>query len=117
MSDFGEEYTYVYIYGITSTYLKISWMIHYRSVTSVINKTGDGDEEREKQKRKYKFDEDESPDGVIPLVKVVGKEDIGLFFFPQRPRTTTALLHQLKHPSCITRLLLVIGPPDFTKGG
>jgi hypothetical protein len=75
------------------------------------------DEEREKQKRRCKFDEDESLDEVIPPFKVVGKEDIGLFFFPQRPRTTPALLHQLKHPSCITRLLLAVGPPGFTKGG
>jgi hypothetical protein len=46
-------------------------MIHYRSITSVIDETGDGDEERETKKRRCKFDEDESPDGAIPLVKVV----------------------------------------------
>jgi hypothetical protein len=50
---------------------------------------------RKRKKTKCKFDEDESPDGVIPAVKVVGKEDIGLFFFPQHPWTTPALLHQL----------------------
>jgi hypothetical protein len=50
-------------------------MIHYRSITSVIYETGDGDEEREKQKkRRCKFDEDESPDGVIPLSKLLGKK-------------------------------------------
>jgi hypothetical protein len=76
-----------------------------------------GDEEREKQNRKCKFDEDESPDGVILPVKIVGKEDIELFFFPQHPGTTSVLLHQLKHLSCITRLLLVVGSPGFTKGG
>jgi hypothetical protein len=70
-------------------------MIHYRSITSVITETDDGDEEREKEKRKRKFDEDESPDGVILPVKIVGEEDIGLFFFPQHPGTTSALLHQL----------------------
>jgi ribosomal protein S8E len=90
-------------------------MIHYRFITSVIDKTG-GKRRKRKTKRKCKFDEDESPYGVIPPVKVVGKEGIGLFFFPQHPRTTLALLHQLKHPSCITRLL-VVGPPGFTKGG
>jgi hypothetical protein len=58
-------------------------MIHYRSITAVIT---DGDKEREQQKRKCKFDEDESPDGVILPVKIVGKEDIRLFFFPQHPR-------------------------------
>jgi hypothetical protein len=46
-------------------------MIHCRSITSIIVKTGDRDEEREKQKRKCKFDEDESPDGVILSVKIV----------------------------------------------
>jgi hypothetical protein len=64
-----------------------------------------------------KFDEDESPDGVIPLVEVVRKEDIGLLFFPQCPETTPALFHQLMHLSCITRLLPAVGPPSFTKGG
>jgi hypothetical protein len=73
--------------------------------------------QRKRKTKKCKFDEDESPDGAIPPVKVVGKEDIGLFFFPQRPKTTPAFLHQLKHPSCITRLLLAVGPPGFTKGG
>jgi hypothetical protein len=58
-----------------------------------------------------------SPDGIIPPVKIVGKEDIGLFFFPQCPRTTPALLHELKHPNYITRLLLAVEPPSFTKGG
>jgi hypothetical protein len=52
---------------------------------------------KKKKKGKCKFDEDESPDGVIlPMilpVKIVGKEDIGLFFFPQHPGTTSALLH------------------------
>jgi hypothetical protein len=48
---------------------------------------------KEKQKRKHKFDEDESPDVVILPVKIVGKEDIGLFFFPQHPGTTSTLLH------------------------
>jgi hypothetical protein len=71
---------------------------------------------KRKTKRKCKFDKDESPDGIIPPVNFVGKEDIGLFFFPQYPRTTPALLHQLKHPSCVTRLLLAVGPPSFTKG-
>jgi hypothetical protein len=70
-------------------------MIHYRSVTSVITETDDGDEEKEKEKRKRKFYEDESPDGVILRVKIDGEEDIGLFFFPQHPGTTSALLHQL----------------------
>jgi hypothetical protein len=92
-------------------------MIHCISITSIIIKTSDRDEEREKQKRKCKFDEDESPDGVILPVKIVGKEDIGLLFFPQHPGTTSALLHQLMHQSCITRLLLAVGPPGFTKGG
>jgi hypothetical protein len=72
---------------------------------------------KRKRKRKCKFDEDEPPDGVIPPVEFVGKEDIGLFFFPQRPRTTPGLLHQLMHLSCITRLLLDVGPPSFTKEG
>jgi hypothetical protein len=70
-----------------------------------------------KTKRKCKFVEDESPDGVTPPVKNVGKEDIGLFFFPPRPRTTPILVHQLIHLSCITRLLLAVGSPGFTKGG
>jgi hypothetical protein len=34
------------------------------------------------KKEKCKFDEDESPDGVTLPVKIVEKEDIGLFFFP-----------------------------------
>jgi hypothetical protein len=38
---------------------------------------------KRKTKRKCKFDKDESPDGIIPPVNFVGKEDIGLFFFPQ----------------------------------
>jgi hypothetical protein len=92
-------------------------MIHYKSITSVIAGTDNGDEEREKQKRKRKFDEDESPNGVILPVKIVGKEDIGLFFFPKHPGTTSALVHHLMHLSCITRLLLAVGPPGFTKGG
>jgi hypothetical protein len=50
-------------------------------------------------------------------VKIVGKEDIRLFFFPQHPETTSALRHQLMHLSCITRLLLDVGPPGFIKGG
>jgi hypothetical protein len=49
-------------------------MIHYRSITSVINETRDGDEEREKQKRKCKFDEDESPYGVIPPSRLLRKK-------------------------------------------
>jgi hypothetical protein len=92
-------------------------MIHYRSITSVIAETNYEDEEREKQKRKHKFDEDESPDGVILPIKIVGKEDIGLFFIPQHPGATSALFLQLMHLSCITRLLLAVGPPGFTKGG
>jgi hypothetical protein len=71
---------------------------------------------KEKQKRKHKFDEDESPDAVIHPIKIVGKEDIGLFFFPQHPGTTSTLLHQLMHLSYITRLLLVVGSSGFTKG-
>jgi hypothetical protein len=94
--------------------MKISWMIHYGLVISVIDETCDGGEEREKQKRKCKFDEDESLDGVILLVKIVRKEDIGFLFFPQHPGTTSALLHQLIHLSCITMLLLAVGP-GFTK--
>jgi hypothetical protein len=86
-------------------------MIHYRSVTSVITETNVGNKEREKQKRKCRFDEDESPNGVILPVKIVGKEHIGLFFFPQHPDLT------MMHLSCITRLLLAVGPPGFTKGG
>jgi hypothetical protein len=92
-------------------------MICYKSITSVITETDDGGEEREKQKRKHKFDEDESPDGVILPVKIVGKKDMGLFFLPQHPRTTFTLLHQLMHLSCITMLLLAVGPPCFTKAG
>jgi hypothetical protein len=76
-----------------------------------------GTKKEKKQKRKCKFYEDESPDGVILPVKIIGKEDIGLFFFPQHPGTTSTLLHQLMHLSCITRLLLAVGPPSFTKGG
>jgi hypothetical protein len=76
-----------------------------------------GTKKEKNKKEKCKFDEDESPDGVILPVKIVGKEDIRLFFFPQHPGTTSALLHQLMHLSCITRLLLAVGPPDFTKGG
>jgi hypothetical protein len=45
---------------------------------------------------------------------VVGKEDTWLFFFPKLPVTT--LLHQLIHPRCITRVLLAVEPPGFTKG-
>jgi hypothetical protein len=71
---------------------------------------------KRKIKRKCKFDEDESPNEVTLLVKFVGKEDIGLFFFPQRPGTTSTLLHQLMHLRCITRLLLAVGPPGFIKG-
>jgi hypothetical protein len=67
--------------------------------------------------RSFKFDKDESLDGVILPVKIIGKEDIGLFFFPQNPETTSTLVHQLMHLSCITRLLLVVGPPGFTKRG
>jgi hypothetical protein len=67
--------------------------------------------------RSSKFDKDESLDGVILPVKIIGKEDIGLFFFPQNPETTSTLVHQLMHLSCITRLLLVVGPPGFTKRG
>jgi hypothetical protein len=37
---------------------------------------------KEENKRKCKFDQDESPDGVIPPVKIVGKEDIELFYLP-----------------------------------
>jgi hypothetical protein len=74
-------------------------MVHYRSITSVIVETDNEDVEREKQKRKREFDEDESPDEVILLVKIVGKEDIGLFFFPQHPGTTSTFLHQLTHLS------------------
>jgi hypothetical protein len=77
--------------------------------------TGDGGEESEKQKRKHKFDEDESPDSVTLPVKIAGKEDIGLFFFPQRLGTTSTLLHQLMHPKRITRVLIDVGPPSLTK--
>jgi hypothetical protein len=70
-------------------------MIHCKSITSIIVR----DEAREKQKRKCKFDEDEPPDGVILPIKIVGKEDIGLFLFPQPPGTTSAFFHQLQHPS------------------
>jgi hypothetical protein len=55
--------------------------------------TSDGDEEREKTKGKLKFNEDESPDLVTLSVKFVGKEDIGLFFFPQHLETTSTPLH------------------------
>jgi hypothetical protein len=72
---------------------------------------------RKTKKRKCKFDEDESPDGAIFPVEIVGKEDVGFFFFPQQPRTTSSLLHQLMHLSCITRLLIAVGPPGFTRGG
>jgi hypothetical protein len=106
--------------GITSTYLKNTF-------------EGDSDEplqvyyishrqnrrwrrRKRKRKRKCKFDEDESPNEVIFPVKFVSKENIGLFFFPQCPGTTSYLLHQLMHLSCITRLLLAVGPPCFTKG-
>jgi hypothetical protein len=71
---------------------------------------------KRKTKGKYKFEGDESPDEVTLPVKIVGKEDIGLFFFPQHPGTTSTLIHQLMHLSYITRLLLAVGPPGFTKG-
>jgi hypothetical protein len=48
---------------------------------------------KRKTKRKCIFDGNESPDEVTLPVKIVGKEDIGLFFFPQHPGTTSALLH------------------------
>jgi hypothetical protein len=57
-----------------------------------------------------------SQDAVTFLVKVVAKEDIGLFFFPRCLGMTSTLLHQLVHPRRITRVLLVVGPPGFTKG-
>jgi hypothetical protein len=72
--------------------------------------------ERDKQKRKSKFEEDESPNYVTFPVKIVGKEDIGSFFFPKHPGMISTLLHQLMHPGCITRVLLAVGPPGFTKG-
>jgi hypothetical protein len=49
-------------------------------------------------------------------VKIVGKEDIGSFFFPKHPGMISTLLHQLMHPGGITRVLLAVGPPGFTKG-
>jgi hypothetical protein len=83
----------------TSTDLKNTFedilMIHYKTYYICYQRNKRWGWRKRKTKRKCKFDEDESPDGVIPLVEVVGKEDIGLFFFPQRPRTTPALLHQL----------------------
>jgi hypothetical protein len=75
-----------------------------------------GTKKEKNKKRKRKIDEDESLDGVILSVMIVGKEDIGLFFFPQHPGITSAL-HQLMHLSCIKRLLLGVGPLGFTKGG
>jgi hypothetical protein len=56
------------------------------------------------------------PKLVTLPVRIVGKEDIGLFFFPKCLETISALLHQLMHPRRITRVLLVVGPPSFTKG-
>jgi hypothetical protein len=79
--------------------------------------TGGEDEEREKQKRKRKLDEDESQDLVTLPVMIARKEDIWLFLFLQRLGTTSTLLHQLMHLSCITGILLAVGPPGFTKGG
>jgi hypothetical protein len=52
-----------------------------------------GTEKEKNKKINRKFDEDESPDSVALLVKFVGKEDIGLFFFLQHPGTTSILLH------------------------
>jgi hypothetical protein len=49
-------------------------------------------------------------------VKIVREEDIRLFFFPKRLGMTSTLLHYLMHPRHITRVLLAIGPPGFTKG-
>jgi hypothetical protein len=69
------------------------------------------------KKGKNKYDEDESSDYVTIPVKIVGKEDMGLSFFPKRPRTTSTPLHQLMHPRHITRALLAVGPPGITKIG
>jgi hypothetical protein len=44
------------------------------------------------------------------------EQDIGLFFFLKHPGITSTLLHQLMHPRRVTRVLLVVGPPGFTKG-
>jgi hypothetical protein len=71
---------------------------------------------RRKRNKKCKFDEDESPDSVTLPVRIVGKKDIGLSFFPKRLETTSALLHQLMHPRHVTEVLLAVGPPGFTKG-
>jgi hypothetical protein len=75
---------------------------------------GDGAKKEKNKKRKRKFDEDESPESVTLPVMVVGKEDTWLFSFPKLLGTT--LLHQLIHPRCITRILLAVEPPGFTKG-
>jgi hypothetical protein len=69
-----------------------------------------------KTKMRHKFEKDESLDAVTFPVRIVEKEDIGLFFFPRCPGMTSTLLHQLMHPRCITRVLLVVGHPIFTKG-
>jgi hypothetical protein len=45
-----------------------------------------------------------------------GEQDTGLFFFLKHLGTTSTLLHQLMHPRPVTRVLLAIGPPVFTKG-
>jgi hypothetical protein len=52
-----------------------------------------GTKKEKNKKEKYKFDEDESPDAVIFPIKIVGKEDIWLFFFPQHLGKTSTLLH------------------------
>jgi hypothetical protein len=71
---------------------------------------------KKEKKTKHKLDEDESPDSVTLPVRIVGKKDIGFFFFPQHLGTTSTLLHQLMHPRRITTVLLAVGPPDFTEG-
>jgi hypothetical protein len=90
-------------------------MNHDRLITFIITGHVTGRIKR-KTKKKHNFDEDESPDLVTSPIKIVGKEDIVLFFFPKRPGTTSALLHQLMHPRRITRVLLAVESPGFTKG-
>jgi hypothetical protein len=90
-------------------------MNHDRSFTFTITGQMTGRRKR-KTKMRHKFDNDESLDAVTFPVRIVEKEDIGLFFFPRCPGITSTLLHQLMHPRRITRVLLVVGPLGFTKG-
>jgi hypothetical protein len=96
-------------------FMKTNYVHHYETNNDSRLSSSEGMKKEKNKKRKLQFDEVESPDSATFSSKSRRRRH-RVVLLPKRPGTTSALPHQLMHPKRVTRVLLAVGPPVFTKG-